>query len=390
MPTALDISILETLALLDGSFREFAEGVAENRYAVWLGAGISLGKLPGLEELAEVVLEHLRVRIDGSDAACRWRDSLERILGLIGLTADELKAIDYTKPVAAWPNRASCRTRLAREYARMLDQNPVGEPADYLIWRAIGVVRRYADPAITPGPEHLGLAALALEGAVSDIASANWDPLVERAITLLAGPGHIVLQVRVLPADAQDSTARARLYKFHGCAELAGANEADYRGRLVARLSQINGWADKPENTVIAGKLLDLAISKPTLMLGFLAQDSNIQSIVVKARAQLPATFPTHPPAVVLSEDQIGVDQRGLLRNFYKDDYDAKAPAIEQSALLRSYAQSLLPALWLYVVCAKMSAFVAQAAPALPAGERDALRDALRLLRDGCAGAAVK
>src|SRR5690242_8559291 len=62
----------------------------------------------------------------------------------------------------------------------------------------------------------------------------------------------------------QDSTARARIYKFHGCAELAGANEAVYRPRLVARASQIHGWAEKPENKVIAGKLLDLVISKPT------------------------------------------------------------------------------------------------------------------------------
>jgi hypothetical protein len=73
MPTALEISILETLHLLDGAFRESAEEVAEDRYAVWLGAGISLGKLPGLEELAEAVLEHLRVRVDLLIADCRWR-----------------------------------------------------------------------------------------------------------------------------------------------------------------------------------------------------------------------------------------------------------------------------------------------------------------------------
>ena len=49
MPTALDISTVETLGLLDGAFAEFAAGVANDEYAVWLGAGISLGKLPGLE-----------------------------------------------------------------------------------------------------------------------------------------------------------------------------------------------------------------------------------------------------------------------------------------------------------------------------------------------------
>lgn len=390
MPTALEISILETLHLLDGAFREFAEGVAEDRYAAWLGAGISLGKLPGLEELAEAVLEHLRVRMDLADADCQWRNSIDRNLGLIGLTDGEWTAIDYTRSVAAWPDLVSIRKRLVAQYARMLDQNPMGKPGDYLVWTAVDVVRRYADPAITPGAEHLGLAALVVEGAVSDIASANWDPLVERAVKLLAGTRHILLQPRILPADVQDSTARARIYKFHGCAELAGQNEAVYRARLVARASQIHGWADKPENKVTAGKLLDLAFSKPTLMLGLSAQDTNIQEIFVKAQVLLPATFPTHPPAVVLSEDRVGVDQRSLLRNFYKDDYDGNARAIEESALLRAYAQSLLPALWLYVVYAKLSAFLGPAVPALPAGEQAALRDALKLLRDACAAAAVR
>jgi hypothetical protein len=241
MRTALEISILETLDLLDGAFREFAEAVAEDRYAVWLGAGISLGKLPGLEELAEAVLEHLRVRVDLSNADCRWRNSIDLILGLIGLTEGEWKAIDYTRSVTAWPDLLSIRKRLVVQYARMLDQTPMGEQGDYLVWTAVDVVRRYADLAITPGAEHLGLAALILEGAVSDIASANWDPLVERAVKLLAGTGHILLQPRILPADVQDSTAPARIYKFHGCAELAGANEAVYRARLVARASQIHG-----------------------------------------------------------------------------------------------------------------------------------------------------
>ena len=126
MPTALNISILETLALLDGSFREFAEAMAEDGYAVWLGAGISLGKQPGLEQLAEVVIEHLRVRIDAGDPACRWRNSLRRVLSLIGLTEDEWKAIDYAEPVATWPNVVSIRKRLTAQYARMLDEHPMG------------------------------------------------------------------------------------------------------------------------------------------------------------------------------------------------------------------------------------------------------------------------
>src|SRR5581483_3003672 len=218
---------------------------------------------------------------------------------------------------------------------------------------------RYGDSSITPGPEHLSLAALVAEGVASDTVSANWDPLIERAIVLIAGSTPGVLQVRILPDDVKDNTARARLYKFHGCAVLAGQDEGQYRERIVGRASQIHGWADKAENKVIAGKLLDLAISKATLMLGLSAQDTNIQNIFVVAQQSLPASFPTHPPAVVLSEDAVGPDQLSLLQNFYKTDYATKTKRIEESALLRAYGHSLLPALWLHIICAKLEAFLA-------------------------------
>jgi len=271
----------------------------------------------------------------------------------------------------------------------MLDQHPQGEAPDYLVWDGIDVVGRYANSAITPGPEHLGLAALISEGVATDTASANWDDLVEKAVLILAGSAAGVLQVRVLPDDVKDNTARNRLYKFHGCAVLAAADESKYRDRIVGRASQIHGWADKAENKVIAGKLLDLAISKATLILGLSTQDTNIQNIFVVAQQSLPTAFPTHPPAVVLSENAVGADQLSLLQNFYKSDYGTKAQAIETSALLGSYGQSLLPALWLHVVCAKMQAFLARGLPNLPDAGVGELRSALRTFRDAVAALAL-
>ena len=388
VPTALDISIVQTLALLDGDFAEFAAGVANDQYAVWLGAGISLAKMPGLESVAAAVLEHLRGRIDTADANCRFRRSLDRIINLTGLTAEDWKAIDYSRPVQEWRDYRRVCKALTGVYARMLDQHPQGEKPDYLVWDGVDVVRRYGDPTITPGPEHLGLAALIAEGVASDAVSANWDGLVEKAVTLVAGSTPSLLQVRILPDDVKDNSARARLYKFHGCAVLAGKDEGRYRERIVGRASQIHGWADKAENKVIAGKLLDLAISKATLMLGLSTQDTNIQNIFVVAQQNLPTAFPTHPPAVILSEDTVGPDQLSLLQNFYKADYAAKAQAIEQSALLRSYGQSLLPALWLHVVCAKLEAFLAKAASGLSGPDVEQLRQAVRGLRNKAAAAA--
>jgi len=389
MPSAADISITETLALLDGTLREFADGVCDDRYAVWLGAGISLGKLPGLKGVAQAAIEHLRSKMDPADPQCPYRDSLSRILDLLVLPPGQRAAIDYATDTDTWPVIGDACQQLVNQYGVMLDQFPATEPQDYLVWTGIDVVGRYANPMTTPGPEHLGLAALIMEGVASDSASANWDNLIEKAMAILEGPNAAVLQVRVLPADVQNNVRRARLYKFHGCATLAGQNEATYRERIVGRASQIHGWADKAENLVIAGKLLDLAISKPTLMLGLSAQDTNIQSVFVKAHAQLPANFPTHPPAVVVSEDQVGTHQRSLLQNFYRDDYPTQSAAINTASLVRAYAGSLLPALWLHVLCAKLRALVDKAAPNLPAGEQDQLRDGLKRLRDLSASAAT-
>ncbi len=177
-------------------------------------------------------------------------------------------SVDYTVPVATWPSVAEIKQQLVNSYGTLLDQFPASEAVDYLVWEAVQVVARYADPAIMPGPKHLSLAALIMEGVASNTNSANWDDLNERAMRILDGPNSAVPHVRVPPDDVQNNVRRACLYKFHGCAALAGQSESVYRDRIVARETQIHGWADKPENRVVAGKLLDLAISKRTLMLG--------------------------------------------------------------------------------------------------------------------------
>jgi hypothetical protein len=104
--------------LLDGPFVELAEGVAENLYSLWLGSGISLSRMPGLKEVAMAVLDHLQRRVEAGNAACPYRNSLERILDLGGFTPDERTRVDFTMAVATWPDieasaGACCCTMLA-------------------------------------------------------------------------------------------------------------------------------------------------------------------------------------------------------------------------------------------------------------------------------------
>ena len=385
-PTALDVTIQETMVLLDGPFADFARGIAEDRYAIWLGSGISFSRLPSLEEVAESVIEHVRSRIDPTNDDCVFKCSLDAILGLTALNPVEWKRIEFSKPFAEWTDRISIRKQLVLNYARMLDLAPTGLPEDYMVWDAVDVTKIYGDPNISPAAEHLALAALILEGVASDIASANWDGLLEKAIAQLAGSTPHVMQVCILADDVRGVSARAKLYKFHGCAVLAGKDEAIYRPKLVGRFSQINSWAS--ENVVINHKLVDLILSKPTLMLGLSVQDTNIQRLFVDAHDKIPWIYPSNPPALVFSEDVIGGDQRSLLRNFYKNQYGTEREKIESKCLLRAYGTTLLPSLWLHVISAKLSAIIDQAVPAFAQTEKDALGKGLKILRDAAAASA--
>jgi SIR2-like domain len=297
-PPADTISLPDTLALLDGQFAELAAGVANGAYAIWLGSGVSFKKMPRLADLAEIVIEHLRAHA-ALAGPCVYRDSLDRILALTPLDDTEKSAIDFSQPVSTWTQRELIRRSLVMNYARMLDLPPRDKSPDYLLWDAVKVVRRYANPAVTPGVEHLALAALVIEGVASEIASANWDGLLEAAVARLAGTLPDILQVRVLPADYRKGPGRARLYKFHGCAVLAGQDETTYRGRLVGRQSQLDAWA--AQNPVVEARLISLAVNQPTLMLGLSAQDFNIRGVFVHAQAQMTWPFPSHPPAFLFS-----------------------------------------------------------------------------------------
>jgi len=387
VPDAATITIRETLDLLDGPHNELAAGVAQDAYAFWLGSGISLQRMPNLKSVAKRVLAFLQARVRVGDPTCRFAKALNEVLSLAAPSPEEWGRINFATPVDHWPDLDTIAGRLVNNYARMLDVPVDDEEADYLLWEAVDVVRVYADPTKTPDVEHLCVAVLALEGVASDIASANWDGLVERAVGELGGPAP-ALRVCVLPKETRALKLRASLYKFHGCAVKAGADEAQYRAFLVGRQSQIHEWT--ANNTVMVAKLIDLVTSKPTLMLGLSAQDANIQNVFAAARARMAWNWPSHPPAYMFSEDRLGVDQRGLLQNVYKDSYTAaNRQAMFDGALVRAYAKPLLCALVLCVLTSKFVALMNIAAAGLAPAERDKLAAGLVAARNAVADACI-
>lgn len=382
MPNAETITVPETLALLDGQFASVARGVAENRYVLWLGSGISFGRVDGLRQVVAKVLEFLRVRIVPGDPACRFATALRAALAIAPTTPEEDARIDFTQPVASWPDANNIVVRLCSNYARLLDVNVQGEPDDFLLWEAVDLRATFADPAKPPDVEHLCLAILVLEGACTNLASANWDGLIEGAIAAMTG-GQPALSVCARPEDLRNPAPRGRLIKFHGCALLATHNEAVYRSFLVARQSQINGWAAWSESAAVRGRLVDLVTTKPTLMIGLSAQDANIQALFAQAAAQMAWRWPSDPPSFVFSANELGVDHQGLLQNVYRQDMrPGNRQQIVDEARIQAYAKPLLLALVLHLLCSKVRALVDLAPGAMPVADRQSLQDAVIALRD--------
>lgn len=381
-PSASNISVEQTLALLDGPFAAVAAGVAENHYAFWLGSGISFGRVAGLSKVIERLLEFLCARIDGDNPACRFRRTFDDALNLASATPAERGRIDTGRPVAEWPDGQGIVRRLVTNYARLLDLAVEGEPDDYLLWEGVGVGATFADPSTEPDVEHLCMALLILEGSASEVASANWDPLVERAVERLTG-GTPTLVVCVRPENLREPELAAYLYKFHGCALLASQDPDAYRSFLVARQSQINAWTSHPANAAIAARLVNLITAKPTLMLGLSAQDFNVQALFAMAEANLSWPWPGERPSFVFSENDLGVDQRSLLRNVYRTHHTpATRAGIEQGAVIKAYAKPLLLALVLHILGAKLCRLVDLAPGKLDGDDRARLKAGIVGLRD--------
>lgn len=382
MPDAATITVSETLALLDGQFAPVARGIAEDRYVLWLGSGISFGRVDGLRQVISRVLEFLRARSNPGDSTCRFGRALQAALNLAPITPEEEARTDFTQPFATWPDSNNIVKRLCSNYARLLDINVQGEPEDYLLWEAVELRATFADPSKPPDVEHLCLAILILEGACSDLASANWDGLIESAMAAMTG-GQPALSVCARPEDLRNPAARARLIKFHGCAVLATQNEPAYRPFLVARQSQINGWAAWPENAAVRARLIDLVATRPTLMIGLSAQDANIQALFAQATVQMPWRWPSSPPSYVFSANELGGDQQGLLSNVYRHDMTpANRQQIVEEACIQAYAKQLLLALVLHLLCSKITLLVNLAPSAVPVADRQSLRDGIIELRD--------
>lgn len=388
-PTAATITLEQVLAQFDGSFADFAIAVARGQYAFWLGSAISRDRVPPLRDVVLKVIANIQFRISPHDPNCRFKGVLDRILRLINFSEADRVRNDIAQPVASWPDRDDIGDRLVFQYSRLLDIPVPGEGPDFLLWEALGVVATYADPTVAPDSEHLCIAGLIAEGAALTIVSANWDGLIEKAVSEVMGPA-ASFSVCVRPEETRRPPERATLYKPHGCAVMAGHNAALYRGRLIARKSQIDRFITDQDNQLIVQRLIDIAATKESLIIGLSLQDSNLQSVFAAAQQRMQWPYPSVPPAIVIAGSEIGLDQEGLLQNVYLDQYSpANREVIEQSALFTAYAKPFLLSLFVYVLCAKLATLMEIATHSWPIASHERLRTGIRSLRTKLARAGM-
>lgn len=388
---AIDISVRDTLKLLDGSFEPFAAGVSNGLYAFWLGSGISFGRAPSLRILVGKVVEFVRSRVNDADPECKFARALAEILNLASTSPDELARSNFHEPFDDWPDQDAIARRLVNNYSKLLGLSVDGEDMDYLLWNVIDVGATFADPTMIPDVEHLCLAALSLEGIAPEMLSANWDPLIEKAVETLTN-GNVALSPTVVarPADLQIPRNKTRLIKFHGCAVKAQCDPDQYRQWLVASNDQVAAFCTQANNQALVTALTHIVGSKRTLMLGLSAQDANIQGVFNKAANELTWQLGDSPPSYVFSEQELGIDQRSLLKNVYRDQITpANQAAVFEAARIQAYSKRLLTALLLDVWSRKLQALIFLAPGLLPPTERQHLCDGILALRNHLADSAL-
>jgi hypothetical protein len=348
LPTAKSISVAETIDLLDGPLSSFSEGFQAGLYALWLGSGISRERVVGLDGVLAKLLENLRLRITGAD--CEHHRTFKKILGFADLSAEEMSQIDLKKPVASWSIHDVLIDRLWNKYSKVLGTEVQDQTFDYLLWDVLDFPTTFA--AQKADAEHLVIAMLVLEGVVSDLATANWDGLLEAAMIELGRPNE-TFRVAVTGDDLHGPLGIGTLYKFHGCANRAIENEAVYRPLLVAREAAITHWAQNQRFTQMREQLKALIARSRTLMIGLSGQDTNIQQLFGASGW----AWNSIPVPLMFAAHELSEGQKSILEGAYQGEYEANREQIRADATLPAFAKPLLIALLLSTLFGKLAAY---------------------------------
>lgn len=382
-PKAADLAtVLDVLKKLDAGFGPMSGAFEKGQFALWVGSGISR-EAPSLGGIIARALEHLRLKAIDPATQTVFLQPFRTALAL-GDYDISLAEPYFATPFETWPKavREDIVSSLWNKYSALLDIRIPGTANDYMLWDAVDVRAAFANPK-PPQAAHLCIAILILEGALREIASANWDGFIEAAVVRLGGALDGNVQVVVDPSHLRGTPGKARLIKFHGCIVHATDQPHLYRHFLVGSTQQIGEWPHAQFYAAIRGEVISLATNSRALMTGLSLQDGNLQAAFVAARQANPWPWPITPQAHVFCENAIGPGQRQMLQTVYRDCYNNAMDAIETSALLQAWGEQVLIALVLKTLGGKFHSLMQLAiGNGELAGDLPALNEAFDGLRN--------
>jgi hypothetical protein len=352
---------------------ELVQDVADGKRFVWLGSGISRDQVPDLVELLARVLHFLRDRAASGEA-----DAEEHRTALLEILHEYLPAecSQYEADRVNW--EPAGLDQLRDRYSRVLGVGVEGKPTDYLLIEGAGLPELYGGPDLRPGPTHKLLAMLVSEGVVTNLASGNWDTLVEQALLEISATDSL-LDVYVDVNDPRTGRGHAEIAKFHGCAGLARTDARRYRDKIIATPAQISKLHGDPSFAHMTEHLRDLATRMRSLVLGLSVQDSDLLAIFTSATCRSPWKWEPNHPAYLFAEPRVLASQRDVLEVAYGQDFGrSRATIIERSAI-GAYAGPVVAAILIEVLAAKLAVSI-QRHHALPVDLLSELERGIRRL----------
>ena len=388
-PNATNISVREVLGKLDAEFAPMAVAVENGEFALWVGSGISR-RAPDLGDLIARAMEHLRQRAVDPKTSAAFEPAFFEALKLAQVEPDAAQPY-FNQEFQAWKIAESIKDELWNKYSRLLDIRVPGQRGDYLLWEAVDIRAAFQHPN-SPAAQHLAIAILIMEGAVRDIASANWDGFIEAAVAKLSSGAADSLVPVVDPGQLRAAAGKPRLLKFHGCIVYGTEYPNDFRKYLTGSHTQIVEWPNNKDFEAMRAAITALATNMKSLVLGLSIQDANLQGIFSAAKQVNPWPWPSAPnaPGHVFCEDEIKAGQRDVLKVVYGEAYNHHILQIEAGTHLRAWAEQVLVALVLKLLTDKLSTLIdlKLAATAL-SGATPAITAELTDFRDLIAGLAI-
>lgn len=341
----------KALRSLQNEHAALVDDVADGRRFFWLGSGISRDQVPDVVAVVERVLLFLR------DHAVTGPDAAEHHAALLEILENFLpaEAMRFNADAAAWS--PTDLEPLRQQYSEVLGVRVGDRPGDYLLMTAADLPTTYGASDLKPGIAHYLLAVLIAEGVLRELASGNWDGLVEVAVDELTGrPG--LLDVYVAAEDARNGNSIAQIAKFHGCAVLARTDPAHYADKIIATRAQISRFDNNGAFEHMRSALRERTTRYRSLVLGLSIQDHDLLAVFTKSAENHPWPWDQSHPAYVFAEPQILPSQRDVLENGYGPDFDSSHADIISKSAFGTFAGPLLAGLVAEAILKKILALL--------------------------------